>query len=148
MPLIDIYYAAGTLDAEAAQVLADRIATLAREEEGYAGSRFAASVTWVYLHALPDTAITRSGAVPKAPLWRVEISTPTGSLDAEGRARLGEAVAGEIIQFEGLDWTPAEGARVWTLFRDVDPGFWFAGAVAADVRTIRAVVAREREAAA
>lgn len=148
MPLIDIYYAAGTLDAEEAQVLADRIATLAHDAEGYAGSRFAASVTWVYLHALPDTAVTRSGAAPKAPLWRVEVTTPTGSLDDNGRAGLGEAIAREIVLFEGLDWTPAEGSRVWTLFRDVDPGFWFAGDVAADVQTIRATVAREREAAA
>jgi len=148
MPLIDLYFAAGTLDAEDAQVLADRLATLARAEEGFAGSRFAASVTWVYLHPLPDTSITRSGAAARAPLWRVEVRTPTGSLDGAGRARLGEALAREIIAFEGTDWSAAEGARVWTLFTDVEPGFWYAGTVPAEVETIRKVVARERDAAA
>ena len=148
MPLIDVYFPAGALDTEDAQVLADRLATLVRTEEGYAGSRFAASMSWVYLHPMLDTAITRSGAAPAAPLWRVEVRTPAGSLDGAGRARLGEALAREIVAFEGTAWSPAEGARVWTLFADVEPGFWYAGTVAAEVETIRKVVAREREAAA
>ena len=71
MPLIDVYLSESVLDVEDRQVLADAIARQVREAEGYGDSRLAAGLSWVYLHALPDTAVTKSGAAPARPLWRI-----------------------------------------------------------------------------
>ena len=60
MPLIDVYLSETVLDPEGRQVLADSLARLVRAAEGYGDSRLAAGLSWVYLHALPDTAVTKS----------------------------------------------------------------------------------------
>lgn len=147
MPLIDVYLSESVLDAEDRQVLADAIARRVREAEGYGDSRLAAGLSWVYLHALPDTAVTKSGATPARPLWRIEIATPVGSLAADSKAALAERLARACLAAEGTPWSPAEGRRVWVLFRDVTEGDWIAGAEVARVETIRSAVAREQVAA-
>ncbi|MEQ9138554.1 MAG: hypothetical protein RLO51_25270 [Thalassobaculum sp.] len=147
MPLIDLYLSETVLDAEARQVLADEIARLVRAAEGYGDSRLAASLSWVYLHPMPETQITRSGAAPARPLWRIEVASPAGSLAADARPALAGRLAGACLAAEGTPWDPAEARRVWVLFRDVAEGDWIAGTVVARVEAIRGAVAREMAAA-
>lgn len=147
MPMIDVYLSETVLDAEDRQVLADRLAGLVREAEGYGDSRLAASLSWVYLHPMPETAITKSGAVPARPLWRIEIASPAGSLAADTKPALAERLSRACLAAEGTPWDPAEARRVWVLYRDVTEGDWLAGATVARVETIRRSVAREQAAA-
>lgn len=147
MPMIDIYLGEAVLDPEGRQVLADRVAGLILAAEGYGDSRLARSLTWVYLHPMPDTAITRSGAASAKPLWRIEIASPAGSLDAAAKAPLAERLAGACLAAEGTAWTPADAARVWVLYRDVAEGDWIAGTTVARAEAIREAVARDRAAA-
>lgn len=147
MPMIDLYLSESVLDAEDRQVLADRIARLVREAEGYGDSRLAASLSWVYLHPMPDTAITKSGAVPARPLWRIEVASPTGSLAPDAKPALAERLARACLAAEGTPWDPTDARRVWVLYRDVAVGDWVAGTTVAKAEAIRDAVARERAAA-
>jgi len=147
MPLIDVYLSETVLDAEGRQVLADELARLARQAEGYGDSRLAASLTWVYLHPMPETAITRSGAAPARPLWRIEIASPVGSLAADAKPALAGQLARACLAAEGTAWDPAEARRVWVLYRDVAEGDWVAGTTVARLDAIRDAVAREQAAA-
>lgn len=147
MPLIDIYLSETVLNAEGRQVLADAVARLVRAAEGYGDSRLAASLSWVYLHALPETAITKSGAAPARPLWRIEVASPAGSLAADAKPALAERLSRACLAAEGTPWDPAEARRVWVLYRDVAEGDWVAGRTVARVDTIRDAVARETTAA-
>lgn len=147
MPLIDVYLPESALSPEDRQVLADRLAGLVRRAEGYGDSRLAAGLSWVYLHAMPDYTVTRSGAAPAEPLWRIEVASPAGSLDADAKAGLAEAMSRVVLAAEGSAWSRSAAMRVWVLFRDVAAGDWYAGAMAAEVGAIRAAVARESAAA-
>ncbi len=144
MPLIDIYYPAGSIDPADAQVLADRVAALVRAEEGFADSRLAAALSWVYLHAMPDFTVTRSGAAPSRPLWRVEVTAPADLLAPGRRRAVAKGIAEAVLAVEGTPGADDEGLRIWTLFRDVPAGCWFAGERPANARTVRSAVARER----
>lgn len=147
MPMIDVYLSEAVLDAEDRQVLADELARLVRAAEGYGDSRLAASLSWVYLHPMPETAITKSGAVPARPLWRIEIASPAGSLTADVKPTLAERLSRACLAAEGTPWDPAEARRVWVLYRDVAEGDWVAGTTVAKVGAIREAVAREKTAA-
>lgn len=148
MPMIDVYLSEAVLDAEGRQVLADELARLVRAAEGYGDSRLAASLSWVYLHPMPETAITKSGAVPAKPLWRIEVASPAGSLAPDAKPALAERLAGACLAAEGTAWDPAEARRVWVLYRDVAVGDWVAGTTVATVGAVRDTVAREKAAAA
>lgn len=143
MPMIDITLSETLLDAEDRQVLADTVARLVREAEGYGHGRIASSLTRVYLHPLPETAITKSGAVSARPLWRIEITTPAGSLAVDAKAPLAGRLARACLAAEGTPWDPVDARRVWVLFRDVAEGDWVAGTEVARLEDVRAAMARE-----
>lgn len=147
MPMIDVYLSEAVLDPEGRQVLADALARLVRDAEGLGDGRLAASLSWVYLHPMPETAITRSGSVPARPLWRIEVASPVGSLTADAKPALAERLARACLAAEGTAWDPGEARRVWVLYRDVADGDWFAGTVAGSAEAVRNAVARERAAA-
>lgn len=147
MPMIDVYLSEAVLDPEGRQVLADRLARLVREAEGIGDGRLAASLTWVYLHPMPETAMTRSGSVPARPLWRIEVASPVGSLTVDAKAALAGRLAGACLAAEGTAWDSAEARRVWVLYRDLADGDWFAGTTVATVCAIRDAVAQEKSAA-
>lgn len=153
MPMIDVYLSESILTVEQRQVLADRLAGLARAAEGVGDSPLASRLSWVYLHPMPDFTVTRSGAAPRRPLWRIEIATPDGLLDAGAKARLSPQLVRAVLDAEADgahqdDERRAEEHRIWVLFRDVAEGDWFAGSAAASAESLRAAIAREQASAA
>ena len=143
MPMIDLFAPQGAIPTNALSLLAGRIVTAVHAEEGYPGSRFAASVSWTFVHEIPAGQLLVGTAPSDAPVWRVEIATPAGSLDASAKSRLGREIARLVLAAEG---SPAGApGRVWCLFRDVADGDWLAGERAASAAGIRAAVALERE---
>ena len=100
MPMIDVYLSESILTVEQRQVLADRLAGLARAAEGVGDSPLASRLSWVYLHPMPDFTVTRSGAAPRRPLWRIEIATPDGLLDAGAKARLSPQLVRAVLDAE------------------------------------------------
>ena len=148
MPMIDVFVPQGALPDAMLAALAGDIAQAALREEGYAGSRFAASVTWTYVHEMPAGRLLVGAGPCTSPVWRVEVASPAGSLTPRAKARLADEVAGlvQAASRDAEDRTPA--GRVWCLFHDIAEGEWFAGGRAASAAAIRAAVARERGEAA
>jgi hypothetical protein len=141
--MIDLYAPQGVLPVNALAALADRLLAAVLAEEGYTGSRFAASISWTYIHELP-TGQPRVGFEPySASVWRVEITTPVGSLETAAKARVGREIAQLVLGAEGGSYNAAAARRVWCLFRDVPPGNWLAGEDVATAAGIRAAVARD-----
>lgn len=147
MPMIDLFAPQGALPANGLTTLAGSIVEAVHAEEGYTGSRFAASVSWTYVHEMPPGLLLVGSEPCRGPRWRVEIATPVGSLDLAAKARLAREIARLVLGAEGTAYDPMEASRVWCLFRDAAEGEWFAGERAASVEGIRAAVARERAAA-
>jgi len=147
MPMINLFVPQGTLPEAELAALASRIAEAVNAEEGYAGSRFAANVTWTYVHEMPADRLFVGAEPCRAPVWRVEVTSPAGSLDAADKARLGREVARLVLASQGVAYDPMQAGRVWCLFHDIAEGEWFAGERAASATAVRAAVAREREAA-
>jgi hypothetical protein len=143
--MIDLYAPQGVLPVNALAALADRLLAAVLAEEGYAGSRFAASISWTYIHELPAGQPRVGNAPCAAPVWRVEITTPVGSLETAAKARLGGEIAQLVLGAEGVSHNEAAARRVWCLFRDVQSGNWLAGEDVATASGIRAAVAREGE---
>lgn len=138
MPMIDLFAPQGALPADALSALAARIVGAVHAEKGYTGSRFAASVSWTYAHEVPTARLLMGTEPCRVPIWRVEVATPGGSLDAGAKARLGREVARLVLAAEGTAYDAEQAGRIWCLFRDVPEGEWFAGERAASSASIRA----------
>ncbi len=147
MPMIDLYAPQDALPEADLAALAGRIADTVNAEEGYAGSRFAANVTWTYIHEVPAGRLIVGAEPARKAVWRLEVTSPAGSLDAAAKARLGREVAHLVLEATGEGCDSARASRVWCLFHDVVEGEWFAGARAVSVGLVRDAVARERNAA-
>lgn len=147
VPLIDLYAPQDVLPGTALSALAGRIASTVNAEEGYAGSRFAANVTRTYIHEVPAGCLIVGAERPGAPVWRLEVTSPAGSLDAAAKGRVSRDVARLVLEATGEVSDPAQASRVWCLFHDIVEGEWFAGARAVSVGLVRAAVARERDGA-
>ena len=145
MPMIDLFAPQGALPADALTALASRIVEAVHAEEGYTGSRFAASVSWTYVHETPPGRLLIGTEPCRMSVWRVEVATPVGSLDATAKTRLGREVARLVLAAEDVAYDVGQAGRIWCLFRDVPEGEWFAGERAASAVGIRTAVARERE---
>ena len=145
MPMIDLFAPQGVLPAAALTALAGRVVEAVHLEEGYSGSQIAASVTWTYVHEMPQGCLLVGTEPCRTPVYRVEVAAPIDSLDAAAKARLGEEIARLVFDAEGAAYDRAQAGRVWCLFRDVAAGEWLAGERIASTSDIRAAVARERE---
>ncbi len=146
MPLIDLYVPQGVLGSDALESLAHDVLAAALEAEGYAHSKFAASISWTYVHEVPQGRLIVGMGPPRAPVYRIEVSAPAGSLDAAAKAKLGSAVSRLVLEAEGTDHEPRHAARVWCIFRDVPDGDWQSADRAASAAAIRKGVAKEKEA--
>ena len=89
MPIIDIAIPDNALSAKAKQEMPSILGQIALEYEGLAGSKFAESFTWVYIHELPSANVTQVSGPPAKPIYRIIFTTLQTLLDDERKKKLG-----------------------------------------------------------
>lgn len=145
MPIIDIAIPDNALSAKAKQEMPSILGQIALEYEGLAGSKFAESFTWVYIHELPSANVTQVSGPPAKPIYRIIFTTLQTLLDDERKKKLGVDVAKAIYKMEGTEWNEDEAHnRIWIFFDDVHQGDWIVGAKVNNIPDLKNKADQER----
>jgi phenylpyruvate tautomerase PptA (4-oxalocrotonate tautomerase family) len=145
MPLIEVTYPAGALEPEARATMVDTLTTKLLRAERAPDTEFFRSITWAYVHELPDFAVNASGRPVSEPIFRVDVTTPQGALNDKRRAEFVDEATKAVFEAAGLG--EADGLRVWVLLHEVDEGSWGAGGHVIQFEQLRAAALAERESA-
>ena len=143
MPIMDVTYPEGALTADQRTELADELTTVLLRAERAPDTDFFRSVTWVFVHELPEGAILSAGRPVEQPIFRVDVTTPQGALSDRRRQEL-VAEATRVVREVAA--VPEEDAmRIWVLCREIDEGSWGAGGQVIQFEQLRAAAKAERE---
>ena len=143
MPLINLTYPEGAIDAATReQLVEDLMGDLLRAERA-PDTDFFRSVTWVYVHELPEHNVLAAGKPVAAPTFRVEVTTPEGALSDRRRQELVENATRAVRDAAGIP--EQEALRVFVLCREIDEGSWGAAGHVVRFQELREAAAHERE---
>jgi phenylpyruvate tautomerase PptA (4-oxalocrotonate tautomerase family) len=143
MPMIDVTYPEGALEADARAKLVDDLTTALLRAERAPDTEFFRSITWVYLHELPSHAVNASGKPVEKPSFRVMVTTPEGALSDRRRAEMVESGTAAVLEAAGL--TQEDALRVWVVMREVDEGSWGAAGHVIQFKQLVEAAKAERE---
>jgi phenylpyruvate tautomerase PptA (4-oxalocrotonate tautomerase family) len=123
MPVIDVTYPAGALDAAAQAAVAAQLTDILMEIEGTKGNALIAAGTWLLLHeAAPNSMAAAGRFAPR--LYRVQVATPAGALSLAQKAELIRRVTDALLQIEGTPPDAVARARVYCLVSEIPDGGW------------------------
>ena len=147
MPLMDLTFPAGAIDAGARAGLIDDLTTALLRAERAPDTDFFRSITWVFVNELPADNVYAAGRPVEAPIARLIVTTPDGALSDRRRAEMVEAATQLIRDALGIAEADAL-TRIWVVHRTVADGSWGAGGQVVRFSQLRELAAREREQAA
>lgn len=143
MPIMDLTFPAGALDAGQQQQVADELTTALLRAERAPDTQFFRDITWVFLHELPEGQVLAAGRPVEKPLFRLEVTTPEGALSDRRRGEL-VAEATRILR-ESAAIADEDALRIWVLCREIAEGSWGAGGQVIRFQQLREAAAAERE---
>ena len=144
MPMIDVTYPEGALDADERGRLVEGLTTTLLRAERAPDTQFFRDITFVYVHELPASHVFAGATPVEAPTFRIEVTTPEGALSDRRREEL-VAGASELVQeITGIGDDAA--MRVWILCKEIDEGSWGAGGSVIRFEQLREAAKAEREA--
>jgi phenylpyruvate tautomerase PptA (4-oxalocrotonate tautomerase family) len=143
MPLIDLTYPAGALAPEARSAVVEDLTTVLLRAERAPDTDFFRSITWVHVHALPDSDVIAAGRPVSEPHFRVEVTVPEGALSDRRKEELVSEATRVVLEASGL--SDADGLRVWVLIREIADGNWGAAGQVVRFEQLREAAAAERE---
>jgi phenylpyruvate tautomerase PptA (4-oxalocrotonate tautomerase family) len=143
MPMMDVTYPAGALAPEVRGELVDELTTVLLRAERAPDTEFFRSITWVYVHELPEEAVIASGRPVSAPTFRVQVSVPEGALSDRRKQEFVSEATRAIKQ--AADLGDDDLLRVWVLVTEVPDGNWGAGGQVIRFAQLREAAAAERE---
>jgi phenylpyruvate tautomerase PptA (4-oxalocrotonate tautomerase family) len=143
MPMIDVTYPEGALEPEAREKLVEDLTASLLRAERAPDTEFFRSITWVYVHELPEGCINASAKPVTEPTFRVMITTPEGALSDRRRAEMVESGTAAVLEAAGL--TPDDGMRVWVVMREIDEGSWGANGQVVQFKQLVEAAKAERE---
>lgn len=146
MPIMDLTYPQGALDADARGALTEQLTTILLRAERAPDTEFFRNVTWLYVHELSAEHVVAAGRPVPAPTFRLLVTTPEGALSDRRRRELVAEATTAIREAAGIP--EAEALRVWVLCREIDEGSWGAGGQVISFQALREAAAAEREQAA
>ncbi|MFJ3394614.1 tautomerase family protein [Leifsonia aquatica] len=118
MPMIDVYAPTTLFPADADERLVDELTHAVLRAEGVAQpGAFHLDNTAAFIHRLPPTALG-TAATPSAPIVRVQIVTPPGSLDREGQRTITREATDIVRAVAGSD------VRTWVILTEAAEGGW------------------------
>jgi len=143
MPLIDLTYPQGALTAEQRAELAHQLTTALLRAERAPDTEFFRSITWCYVHELPQDAVLSAGRPVAEPTFRVEVTTPEGALSDRRRAELVAEATRVVREIAGIGEQDA--LRIWVLCHEVPEGSWGAGGQVVRFQQLATAAKQERE---
>lgn len=123
MPVIDVTYPAGALSQKAQEAVAAQLTDIIMEVEGTKGIAAIAAGTWLLLHEANPNTIAVGGKFSPG-RYRVEIATPTGTLNMSQKAEVIRRVTDTLLQIEGVESNVAQRARIYCLINEIPDGGW------------------------
>ncbi|MBB2967696.1 tautomerase family protein [Leifsonia aquatica] len=118
MPMIDVYAPTTLFPADADERLVDELTHAVLRAEGVAQpGAFHLDNTAAFIHRLPTTALG-TAATPSAPIVRVQIVTPPGSLNREGQRTITREATDIVRAAAGSD------VRTWVILTEAVEGGW------------------------
>jgi phenylpyruvate tautomerase PptA (4-oxalocrotonate tautomerase family) len=141
MPMIEVTYPKGSIEADAREQMLEELATKLLAAEKAPDTEFFRSITWVYAYEIDAQNLAVGGRPGGEPRFRVLITVPEGALSDRRKGILVDSVNQAVLRATGLP--ESEGLRVWTLIRDVPDGNW--GAAGQQVRYQQLVEAAAAE---
>jgi phenylpyruvate tautomerase PptA (4-oxalocrotonate tautomerase family) len=143
LPIFELTYPQGALTAEAREGLMDDLTGALLRAERAPDTDFFRSVTWSYVHELPEGAVHAAGRPVSDPTFKLDVTTPEGALSDRRRGELVEEATELIRAAAGI---PDDGAlRVWVLCHEVAEGSWGAGGQVIRFQQLREIAKGERE---
>jgi phenylpyruvate tautomerase PptA (4-oxalocrotonate tautomerase family) len=146
VPIFELTYPQGALDAEAREQLMEDLTTALLRAERAPDTDFFRNVTWSYVHELPEGSVHAAGRPVTEPTFKVDVTTPEGALSDRRRAELVDQATKLIRDAAGIPEDQA--LRVWVLCHEVAEGSWGAGGHVVQFQQLREIAAGEREKAA
>jgi phenylpyruvate tautomerase PptA (4-oxalocrotonate tautomerase family) len=145
MPMLELTYPEGALDADARAALVQQLGETLIRWEGAPDTQFFRDITWVYVDERPAWAVNRAGVPADPPVYRLAVTIPVGALSERRKAGLVDEVTKQILAAEGGD---GDANRVWVQIHEIPEGNW--GAIGQIVRfdMLREAAQQQREAAA
>jgi phenylpyruvate tautomerase PptA (4-oxalocrotonate tautomerase family) len=145
VPLMDVYFAAGSLTAEQKSELAERLTTTLLRAERAPDTPAFRTITWTYLHELDPEHVLSAARPASPPTFRIDVTTPEGALSDRRRAELVAAATEAVTDVVGeVDGGPP---ATWVLCREIAEGSWGAGGTVVAFQALREAAAAERAAA-
>jgi phenylpyruvate tautomerase PptA (4-oxalocrotonate tautomerase family) len=146
MPMIDVTYPEGALDAEGRNRLVDGLTTTLLRAERAPDTQFFRDITWVYVHELPAQNVYAGAKPVEAPTFRVMVTTPQGALSDRRREELVQGANELIKEIAGIEGDST--MNVWVLCREIEEGSWGAGGNVIRFEQLREAAKAQREATA
>jgi phenylpyruvate tautomerase PptA (4-oxalocrotonate tautomerase family) len=143
MPLIDVTYPEGALDAQQSTELVEQLTTVLLRAERAPDTEFFRSITWVYLHELPAGAVLAGGRPVAQPTFRVEVTTPQGALSDRRRAEFVAEATRVVREVSGI--AEQDALRIWVLCREIPEGSWGAAGQVVQYQQLVAAAKHQRE---
>jgi phenylpyruvate tautomerase PptA (4-oxalocrotonate tautomerase family) len=143
MPIMDLTYPAGTFTAEARTELVDELTSVLLHAERAPDTEFFRSVTWVYVHELPEGTLLVGGQPAAEPTFLLRATVPQGALSERRKAELVSEATRVLLAAAGLGEQDA--LRVMVLIGEVPEGNWGAAGNVIHFEQLRQMAAAERE---
>ncbi len=142
MPMMDLTLPAGALDQDAKTAVVDELTTVLLRAERAPDTDYFRSITWTFVHELPETDVYTAGRPVDRPLARLMVTTPEGALSDRRRAEL---VAGaHRVLADALGIGEEDGLRIWITCREIAEGSWGAGGQVVRFEQLREAAAAAR----
>jgi phenylpyruvate tautomerase PptA (4-oxalocrotonate tautomerase family) len=123
MPLMDVTFAQGSLNADAQSRLSAKLWSVALRWEGIEINEASASVAWVYLDERPQHHITVAGKSPKQNIYRVNVRVMAGFMDQKRIDSLARELTDAILEVDGTKGD-GSGPRVFCIVEEIPSGTW------------------------
>jgi phenylpyruvate tautomerase PptA (4-oxalocrotonate tautomerase family) len=125
MPIMDVRYAAGSLDAASKSILATRLTDVLVRMEGGANSPGGRAFAWVYFTEIAEDNLWVAGqsnvGTEAGPTFLVNVSVPEGYMN---RAHKNEVHAWIASAIAGATGKAASDLRILTVIDEVTEGNW------------------------
>jgi phenylpyruvate tautomerase PptA (4-oxalocrotonate tautomerase family) len=143
MPLIDLTYPEGAIDASTRDQLVEDLMGDLLSAERAPDTQFFRDVTWVFVHEIPGEHVYTAGRPVEKPIFKIEATTPEGALSDRRRAEFVESATAHVREAAGIP--EEEGLRIFVLHREIAEGSWGAAGNVIQFKALREAAAAERE---
>lgn len=130
MPMIDLTLPKGALAPEARDKLVEDLTAALLRWEGAPDNPATRSISWAFVHELPEGGVNVGGRPAPEPRYRVQLTVPEGTpklhgpLGEDSRNGLVEEVTRLVLEAEGAAFDFENAMRVWVHIHELADGFW------------------------